>query len=55
MCVQEEPAIIPIGACFAAVYYAVFRFVITKFDLQTPGREPDEEPAEDETSDATTG
>ncbi|MFI9046721.1 PTS transporter subunit EIIC [Streptomyces sp. NPDC053427] len=34
--------IIPIGACFAVVYYAVFRFVITKFDLPTPGREPDE-------------
>ncbi|KPC64868.1 PTS transporter subunit EIIC [Streptomyces chattanoogensis] len=34
--------IIPIGACFAVVYYALFRFAITKFDLQTPGREPDE-------------
>ncbi|MEU5301511.1 PTS transporter subunit EIIC [Streptomyces noursei] len=34
--------LIPIGLCFAAVYYAVFRFAITKFDLQTPGREPDE-------------
>ncbi|WP_407552797.1 PTS transporter subunit EIIC [Streptomyces sp. Pv4-95] len=34
--------IIPIGLCFAAVYYALFRFAITKFDLQTPGREPDE-------------
>ncbi|MFF3214829.1 PTS transporter subunit EIIC [Streptomyces sp. NPDC002886] len=41
--------ILPIGACFAAVYYTVFRFVITKFDLQTPGRERDEETAEDET------
>ncbi|MFF5253680.1 PTS transporter subunit EIIC [Streptomyces leeuwenhoekii] len=35
--------IIPIGLCFAAVYYVVFRFVITKFDLKTPGREPEEE------------
>ncbi|MGI5468970.1 PTS transporter subunit EIIC [Streptomyces sp. CA-132043] len=34
--------IIPIGLCFAVVYYAVFRFVITKFDLATPGREPEE-------------
>ncbi|BDM66977.1 PTS sugar transporter subunit IIA [Streptomyces nigrescens] len=34
--------IIPIGLCFAAVYYLIFRFVITKFDLRTPGREPDE-------------
>ncbi|MER5292116.1 PTS transporter subunit EIIC [Streptomyces pharetrae] len=35
--------IIPIGLVFAAVYYAVFRFAITKFDLKTPGREPEEE------------
>ncbi|MCM2419581.1 PTS transporter subunit EIIC [Streptomyces sp. RKAG293] len=34
--------IIPIGLCFAVVYYALFRFVITKFNLETPGREPDE-------------
>ncbi|WP_399090384.1 PTS transporter subunit EIIC [Streptomyces sp. BBFR2] len=32
--------IIPIGLCFAVLYYALFRFVITKFDLATPGREP---------------
>jgi PTS system N-acetylglucosamine-specific IIC component len=36
-------AIIPIGLCFAAVYYAIFRFAITRFDLKTPGREPEEE------------
>ncbi|MEV0992398.1 PTS transporter subunit EIIC [Streptomyces sp. NPDC049949] len=35
--------IIPIGLCFAAVYYAVFRFAITKFNIPTPGRESDEE------------
>jgi PTS system N-acetylglucosamine-specific IIC component len=35
--------IIPIGLVFAAVYYAIFRFAITKFDLKTPGREPEEE------------
>lgn len=35
--------IIPIGLVFAAVYYAVFRFAIVKFDLPTPGREPEEE------------
>ncbi len=35
--------IIPIGLVFAAVYYAVFRFAITRFDLRTPGREPEEE------------
>lgn len=36
-------AIIPIGLCFALVYYVVFRFAITRFDLKTPGREPEEE------------
>ncbi|GLW54949.1 PTS transporter subunit EIIC [Kitasatospora phosalacinea] len=35
--------IIPIGLCFAAVYYVVFRFVIVKFNLKTPGREDDDE------------
>ncbi|GGZ22372.1 PTS transporter subunit EIIC [Streptomyces poonensis] len=35
--------IIPIGLVFAAIYYVVFRFAIVKFDLKTPGREPEEE------------
>ncbi|WP_411102144.1 PTS transporter subunit EIIC [Streptomyces sp. cmx-4-9] len=35
--------IIVIGLAFAVVYYAVFRFAITKFDIPTPGRESDEE------------
>ncbi|MFD0627039.1 PTS transporter subunit EIIC [Streptomyces sanglieri] len=34
--------IIPIGLAFAVVYYVIFRFAITRFNLQTPGREPDE-------------
>ncbi|MCP3756246.1 PTS transporter subunit EIIC [Streptomyces sp. TBY4] len=36
-------AIIPIGLCFAVVYYGIFRFAITKWDIKTPGRESDEE------------
>ncbi len=35
--------LIPVGAVFAVIYYFAFRFVITKFDLKTPGREDDEE------------
>ncbi|MFD9867156.1 PTS transporter subunit EIIC [Streptomyces niveus] len=35
-----------VGLCFAAVYYAVFRFAIVRFNLPTPGRETDEELAE---------
>lgn len=39
----ENPIlIIPIGLAFAVTYYIVFRIVITKFDLKTPGREEDE-------------
>jgi PTS system N-acetylglucosamine-specific IIC component len=36
--------LIPIGLGFAVVYYALFTFAIKKFDIMTPGREP-EEPA----------
>ncbi|MFG2196267.1 PTS transporter subunit EIIC [Streptomyces sp. NPDC048639] len=35
--------IIPIGLVFGAIYYALFRYAITRFDLATPGREPEEE------------
>ncbi|GAA1004518.1 PTS transporter subunit EIIC [Streptomyces thermogriseus] len=38
--------IVPIGLVFAVIYYVVFRFAITRFDLPTPGREPEEQ-AED--------
>ncbi|MGW1762972.1 PTS transporter subunit EIIC [Streptomyces sp. NPDC002073] len=44
--------IIPIGLVFAAIYYVVFRFAITKFNLPTPGRESDEELAEMEKAEA---
>ncbi|MGA5820657.1 PTS transporter subunit EIIC [Kitasatospora sp. NPDC094028] len=45
--------IIPIGLVFAAIYYAVFRFAIAKFNLKTPGREDDDEvEAEDKAPDA---
>ncbi|AZS72052.1 PTS transporter subunit EIIC [Streptomyces sp. Je 1-4] len=37
-----------VGLCFGALYYAVFRFAIVKFNLPTPGREPDEELPEPE-------
>jgi PTS system glucose-specific IIC component len=31
--------ILPLGAVYAAIYYSVFRFVIVKLNLKTPGRE----------------
>ncbi len=39
---QNPLWLIPIGLVFFMLYYVVFRFVITKFDLKTPGREDDE-------------
>ena len=38
--------LIPVGLVFAAIYYVVFRFVILKFDLKTPGRTEDEDDEE---------
>ncbi|MBK8962696.1 MAG: PTS glucose transporter subunit IIBC [Candidatus Competibacteraceae bacterium] len=34
--------LIPMGLAWAAMYYSIFRFVIAKFDLKTPGREVEE-------------
>jgi PTS system N-acetylglucosamine-specific IIC component len=39
--------LLPVGAAYFAVYYAMFRFFITRFDLPTPGREPT--PSENQT------
>lgn len=39
---QNPWLIIPIGLVFAVIYYFLFRFIITKFNLQTPGREEDD-------------
>lgn len=39
--------LIPVGLVCAIIYYVVFRFVITKFDLKTPGREDDDVEEED--------
>ena len=38
--------LIPVGLAFAVIYYVVFRFVILKFDLKTPGRTDDDEEEE---------
>ena len=34
--------LVPIGLAYFALYYGLFRFVIERFDLKTPGREPEE-------------
>ena len=35
--------ILPLGAAAFAIFYFVFKFAITKWDLKTPGREDDQE------------
>lgn len=32
--------LLPVGAVYFALYYGLFRYVIVRFDLKTPGREP---------------
>ena len=39
---QKTWLIIPLGIAAFVVFYAVFRFMIVKFDLKTPGREDDD-------------
>lgn len=43
----ENPImLILVGLVFGIIYYVVFRFAITQFNLKTPGREDDDENAE---------
>ncbi len=39
---QRPLLLLPIGLAYAALYYGVFRYCIARFDLATPGREPEE-------------
>jgi PTS system N-acetylglucosamine-specific IIC component len=34
--------LLPVGLAYFAIYYGTFRWAIVKFDLKTPGREPEE-------------
>ncbi|MCD2322792.1 N-acetylglucosamine-specific PTS transporter subunit IIBC [Sphingomonas sp. IC-56] len=36
--------LLPVGAVYFALYYGIFSFVIRRFNLQTPGREPEAAP-----------
>lgn len=60
--IAERPLLIlPIGAAYAVVYYVLFRVLIRRFDLMTPGREPDDDSPADavvappRSEDASTG
>ncbi len=51
---QNPLLLLPIGIAFFVLYYIIFRVVITKFDLKTPGRE-DEDPDDAEMAFALSG
>ncbi len=38
---KNIPLLLGMGVVFFVVYYVLFRFAITKWDLRTPGREPE--------------
>ena len=38
---KNIPLLIGMGVVFFVVYYVLFRFAITKWNLRTPGREPE--------------
>ena len=40
---KNIPLLIVMGVVFFAVYYLLFRFAITKWNMRTPGREPESE------------
>ena len=40
---KNIPYLIVMGVVFFVVYYVMFRFAITKWNMRTPGREPDAE------------
>lgn len=40
---KNIPLLIGMGVVFFVVYYVLFRFAITKFNMRTPGREPEDE------------
>ena len=40
---KNIPLLIGMGVFFFVVYYVLFRFAITKWNLRTPGREPESE------------
>jgi PTS system N-acetylglucosamine-specific IIC component len=40
---KNIPLLIGMGVVFFALYYLLFRFAITKWNMRTPGREPEEE------------
>ncbi|MFZ0831621.1 MAG: PTS transporter subunit EIIC [Mycobacterium sp.] len=52
---KNIPLLIVMGVAFSVVYYVLFRFAITKWNLRTPGREPEAEFEAEEEANVTDG
>jgi PTS system N-acetylglucosamine-specific IIC component len=52
---KNIPLLIVMGVVFFAVYYFLFRFAITKWNMRTPGREPESEFEAEEQANLTDG
>ena len=50
---KNIPLLIVMGVVFFFLYYAMFRFAIVKWNMRTPGREPDDEFAAEESANLT--
>jgi N-acetylglucosamine PTS system EIICBA or EIICB component len=52
---KNIPLLIGMGVVFFAVYYLLFRFAIKKWNMRTPGREPEDEFEAEEAANLGTG
>jgi PTS system N-acetylglucosamine-specific IIC component len=50
---KNIPLLVVMGLVFFVVYYLMFRFAITKWNMRTPGREPEEEFEADQAANLT--
>ena len=54
--IANQPLMLVVqGLVFAVIYYFLFRFLIVKFNLKTPGREDDEDIAEEDAVENSSG
>ena len=52
---KNIPLLIGMGVVFFALYYVLFRFVITRWNMRTPGREPEGEFEAEESANLSVG
>jgi PTS system N-acetylglucosamine-specific IIC component len=52
---KNIPLLIGMGVVFFAIYYLLFRFAIAKWNMRTPGREPEDEFEAEEAANLGTG